>query len=69
MAWGSGAELIGPEGSKGPEGDKGETGATGSAGEDGAVVWQGSGPPGEGLGAVGDFYIDTLNHLIYGPKT
>jgi hypothetical protein len=30
---------------------------------------QGAGPPSEETGEVGDFYIDTVNKKLYGPKT
>lgn len=66
MPWGEGTTLVGKEGPKGEQGPKGDEGAEG---EDGRTVLNGEGPPAEGLGAVGDFYIDTLNHKIYGPKT
>lgn len=32
------------------------------------TVLSGTGAPGSGLGVVGDFYIDTTAHAIYGPK-
>ena len=55
-AWGSGTNIVGP------------TGATGSAGADGKTVLNGAGAPGGGTGVDGDFYIDTTNNRIYGPK-
>jgi hypothetical protein len=48
---------IGPEGPQGP------------AGTDGKTVRSGAGSPSTSLGVDGDFYIDTSNNLIYGPKT
>ena len=45
------------------------TGATGAAGANGSSVLNGSGAPASGLGSLGDFYIDTTAHSIYGPKT
>jgi hypothetical protein len=48
---------VGPEGPQGP------------AGADGKTVRSGAGSPAAGLGVDGDFYIDTSNNLIYGPKT
>ena len=33
------------------------------------MVWRGSGVPSVGLGANGDFYINTAANTIYGPKT
>ena len=47
---------------------RGDTGATGPAGADGKTILNGSGVPGSGLGVDGDFYIDTTNDNIYGPK-
>ncbi|MDB4349046.1 hypothetical protein OAA64_01845 [bacterium] len=44
-------------------------GNNGLAGDDGKTVLNGSGAPGSGLGSNGDFYIDTTNEDIYGPKT
>lgn len=57
--------LIGPAGSNGAAG---ATGAAGTSGVDGKTVRNGSGTPASSLGADGDFYIDTLNKLLYGPK-
>ena len=60
---------IGPTGpSGGPIGPTGTTGATG-IGIPGTQILSGSGAPDPGLGAVGDFYLDTSNGLLYGPKT
>ncbi len=55
-AWGSPTSLIGPQGT------------TGAAGADGSTILSGSGAPGGGTGADGDFYIDTTANAIYGPK-
>ncbi|HBL23904.1 MAG TPA: hypothetical protein DDZ40_07270 [Deltaproteobacteria bacterium] len=41
----------------------------GLTGTDGKTVLNGSGAPGAGFGVNGDFYIDTSNSDIYGPKT
>jgi hypothetical protein len=46
----------------GPQGDQGPTGA------DGKTVLNGAGAPQSGNGVDGDFYIDTTNADIYGPK-
>lgn len=43
-------------------------GADGVDGLDGASVLSGAGAPSSGLGDIGDFYIDTSNSEIYGPK-
>jgi hypothetical protein len=42
--------------------------AIGGAGADGKSLRSGAGTPSNGLGADGDFYIDTTNVLIFGPK-
>jgi hypothetical protein len=44
------------------------SGVAGADGADGRTVLNGSGAPGAGLGENGDFYIDTTNDEIYGPK-
>ena len=41
---------------------------TGTDGLDGNTVLSGAGAPGAGVGDDGDFYIDTSNNKIYGPK-
>jgi len=54
-----------------PRGDVGATGASGSDGsdgQDGKTLLNGSGAPASGLGNDGDFYIDTNNDDLYGPK-
>ena len=40
----------------------------GPAGVDGLTLLNGSGPPTSGVGKDGDFYIDTTNDKLYGPK-
>lgn len=68
-SWSAIANITGPTGAQGIQGVQGDTGATGAAGADGKTVRSGSGVPGGGLGVDGDFYINTDNHDIYGPKT
>jgi hypothetical protein len=75
------AGATGPQGAQGIQGVQGPTGATGSQGPagsngtngtngvDGRTVYNGSGAPSSGLGAAGDFYIDTSVGNIHGPKT
>ncbi len=65
-AWGSATNLVGPKGDPGAQGD---SGAQGNPGADGRTVLSGSGDPSGGVGAEGDFYIDTTANAIYGPKT
>ncbi len=60
--------ATGPTGAAGAAGAIGATGPTGTAGVDGNTVWSGATGPTAGLGVDGDFYIDTLASLIYGPK-
>lgn len=62
-AWGSGVSLVGPAGADGADG------ADGLDGTDGRTVLNGSGAPGGGLGLDGDFYLNTTNYDLYGPKT
>ena len=40
----------------------------GAAGQDGQTLLNGTSPPGNAVGNVGDFYIDTTSNQIYGPK-
>jgi hypothetical protein len=56
------------KGATGATGAPGADGADGADGIDGNTVLNGDGAPGAGLGFNGDFYIDTTNDDIYGPK-
>ena len=70
--WGGATSLIGPQGPAGADGADGNDGAQGDPGdpgEDGKSVLNGAGAPAGGTGVDGDFYIDTTNDDIYGPKT
>lgn len=58
-----------PRGDVGATGAQGPAGATGSAGQNGNSVLNGIGTPSNALGVNGDFYIDTADFLIYGPKS
>jgi hypothetical protein len=58
LCWKGEVLLVG-----GAEGRRGEAGAAGS------TVRNGKGAPESGLGANGDFYINTEANTIYGPKT
>jgi len=53
--WGSGTSLVGPQGTQGPAG--------------GRTIFSGAVAPSSGLGDIDDFYIETTNWRIYGPKT
>jgi len=54
--WPTGVSIIGPQGNTGPQGPASNT------------IYNGSGAPSGLTGVSGDFYIDTTNWLIYGPK-
>ena len=58
-SWGRGYSLQGPTGA---------TGATGATGKAGSQIYSGAGAPANTLGVTGDYYFDTLNFLLYGPK-
>ena len=58
----------GADGATGPQGPAGPAGANGSDGADGATVLNGSIDP-TTEGVDGDFYINTSNNTIFGPKT
>ncbi len=64
---GEGGEQ-GPPGAQGLPGAQGAPGSDGKDGADGRTVLNGEGPPDQGAGAEGDFYIDTDTSEIYGPK-
>lgn len=46
----------------------GTTGPAGPPGEDGLVAFTGDGAPDSGVGSDGDWYFDTTNADLYGPK-
>jgi Collagen triple helix repeat (20 copies) len=62
------AGPIGPAGAIGPAGPTGAVGPQGSAGVNGNTIWYGAGAPSNGLGNNGDFYINDVSWMIYGPK-
>lgn len=67
--------LRGPDGLPGAPGTRGERGVDGPAGpvgppgEKGEAVLHGTSPPTDDIGRIGEFYIDTSNMYIYGPKS
>lgn len=73
--WGIPVILKGADGEKGNDGakgDKGNDGAKGEKGEkgnDGTQIIPGIGAPTSNIGNNGDWYIDTKNKKLYGPKT
>ena len=64
-------DATGQKGEKGDTGDtgqKGEKGDTGTPGQNGSKIYAGIGAPTINIGAVGDWYIDSQNKRLYGPK-
>ena len=59
---------AGGKGDRGNTGAKGDKGEQGVAGQDGTKIYAGMGAP-NNIGKVGDWYIDTQNKHLYGPKT
>ena len=59
---------TGATGQKGEKGEKGEKGVQGIAGQDGTKIFSGIGVP-TNIGKAGDWYIDTQNKRLYGPKS
>ena len=53
---------------QGPQGVKGDSGAPGANGSDGKTIWSGTSDPSAATGANGDFYINTANNKLFGPK-
>jgi hypothetical protein len=66
--WPAGTSIIGPAGPTGAPGPTGPTGSTGSQGPRGNAVLYGTGAPTVGIGIANDFYINTANNFLYGPK-
>ena len=58
----------GEKGDTGATGQKGEKGDTGTPGQNGSKIYVGIGAPTINIGAVGDWYIDSQNKRLYGPK-
>ncbi|ROH93830.1 collagen-like protein [Stagnimonas aquatica] len=67
-AAGAASTVPGPAGAIGPTGATGPAGPTGATGASGNATLSGSGAPANTLGSNGDFYVDTTNKLLYGPK-
>ena len=64
--WGIPVILKGADGEKGNDGAKGDKG---DKGNDGTQIIPGIGAPTSNIGNNGDWYIDTKNKKLYGPKT
>ncbi len=70
-AEGAASTIAGPQGATGdagPAGPTGPTGPTGATGASGNSTLSGSGAPDNAVGNNGDFYVDTTNNRLYGPK-
>ena len=65
-------DFYGPKTAEGwgnPVSLKGTPGNNGAAGEAGTKIHSGNGAPSADKGNEGDWYIDTVNKRLYGPKT
>jgi len=67
-AWPAGVSLKGAQGVQGTPGTNGTNGSNGSNGSNGKTVLNGTVAPASGTGTEGDFYINTTESKIYGPK-
>ena len=67
--WGSPFSLIGATGATGANGQNGATGQTGATGTPGSVIYSGATVPDSTIGINGDYYLNTVTELFYGPKT
>jgi hypothetical protein len=62
------AGATGPTGPAGPSGAAGANGVQGVAGADGRTILNGTTNPSNGIGANGDFFINTATNTLFGPK-
>jgi hypothetical protein len=60
--------ATGTSGAAGIQGPAGASGTNGTNGTDGRTLLSGSTNPGAGIGANGDFYINTASDTLFGPK-
>lgn len=61
--------VLGPTGAPGQQGEQGNPGNPGPQGTPGTSIRTGTGAPAADSGRTGDFYIDTTNLVLYGPRT
>jgi hypothetical protein len=64
--------AVGPQGSTGPTGPQGAIGPAGPAGpngQNGSIIYSGAGAPAAATGTTGDFYLETSNGQLFGPKS
>ena len=63
--WPAGASIVGMAGADGTDGTNG---ANGTNGTNGNTILNGTSAPDNSLGNNGDFYLDTSDYYLYGPK-
>ena len=61
--------LKGDKGDEGPRGLKGDQGLQGLPGNDGKTIHSITGSPAGSLGNIGDYALNPVSSLLYGPKT
>lgn len=61
--------LLAAAGATGATGATGPTGAAGTAGTDGRTILSGTLAPDARDGSLGDYYLLTTTHVLYGPKS
>lgn len=61
--------ATGATGAQGIQGPQGVAGTNGTNGVDGKTILNGTSNPSTALGTTGDFYINTTNNTLFGPKT
>jgi hypothetical protein len=59
----------GTNGTNGSNGAPGAAGATGATGAAGSQIYSGTGQPPAATGKTGDYFIDDMHAILYGPKT
>ena len=59
----------GPQGNPGTNGQNGQPGRDGQNGADGSKILAGDGTPQASEGNIGDYFIDKVAKIFYGPKT
>ena len=64
-SWLNLGSIAGPQGVQGLQGLQGITGNTGSAGVNGATWWTSAGAPSNGLGNIGDLFLDSTAANVY----
>jgi hypothetical protein len=61
--------LTGAQGATGPQGPVGATGPQGNPGTNGNTMLNGMTAPSAATGVNGDYYINSVTHELFGPKT